>query len=272
MMGFKMIIVVPDAHVDLKQNLIRFKALGNYIVEKKPEAVVILGDFGTFDSVNSHENRDTIKGAKLPTIAEDFEACKKAISLLIEPLLKLQAKQKRNKEKIYKPNLIMTFGNHEFRVDRFINKNPAFEHLIDISKSMGLTDPNIVGINIFEICEYKKYYKYGDFVFTHVPIDGAGKPIASMMAASRILGRSKHHVVYGHTHKFSISNLPLLGNENEVIYAIEAGSFLNQDHIESYAEGFNTGWSYNILELESNGPCKTPNINLVTVERLLKYA
>ena len=44
----------------------------------------------------------------------------------------MQDKQKKHKEKVYKPRMVLTLGNHENRIDRAVNNNPTLEGLIKV--------------------------------------------------------------------------------------------------------------------------------------------
>ena len=46
-------LVIPDAHVEPDQDLIRFSKLGNFITEHRPDNIVFLGDFVSLDSLSA---------------------------------------------------------------------------------------------------------------------------------------------------------------------------------------------------------------------------
>ena len=49
-------LVIPDAHDGPEYNKDRFEALGNFIVENKPDNIVQIGDFMNLDSINFFDN------------------------------------------------------------------------------------------------------------------------------------------------------------------------------------------------------------------------
>ena len=63
---------------------------------------------------------------------KDINASHEAMSALLGPLWDYNEKAKRNKEKQYKPELILTLGNHENRISRAVNDDPKLEGLISV--------------------------------------------------------------------------------------------------------------------------------------------
>jgi hypothetical protein len=51
---------------------------------------------------------------------------------LLEPLKEFNQKAKKNKEKSYKPRMVLTLGNHEHRILRAIENDPKLEGLLKI--------------------------------------------------------------------------------------------------------------------------------------------
>src|ERR1017187_4025055 len=49
----KTTLVVPDAHVKPGEDLTRFSKLGNLITDKKPDHIVLMGDFVTLESLSA---------------------------------------------------------------------------------------------------------------------------------------------------------------------------------------------------------------------------
>ncbi len=52
---------------------------------------------------------------------------------LLSPLWDFNAKAKKNKEKLYKPEMTLTLGNHENRINRAINDDPKLEGVLDVN-------------------------------------------------------------------------------------------------------------------------------------------
>ena len=129
------ILVIPDAQVKQGVPLEHLSWAGQAITDYRPDVVVNLGDFADMPSLSSHD----IKGSKYfegLRYKSDIDVAKEAMKKLLKPLKDLQARQKKNKEKVYKPRMVLTLGNHENRIDRAVNNNPTLEGLIS-TKDLG---------------------------------------------------------------------------------------------------------------------------------------
>ena len=127
-------VVLPDCQVKPGIDYTYLKRIGTYIVEKKPEKIICLGDFADMASLSSYsKGKKSFEGQRY---VKDIEAAKSAMSLLLSPLQEYNAKAKKNKEKLYKPKLILTLGNHENRITRAVEDNAQLEGLIS-EKDLG---------------------------------------------------------------------------------------------------------------------------------------
>ena len=118
-------LFIPDTQVKSGVCLNHLNALGNYIVAHKPDVIIQAGDFADMHSLSTYDvGKKAGEGARYE---EDIRAAKKAMEVLMSPIKKLQKKQRKNKEKIYKPDLILTLGNHENRINRHVNSYPVLE-------------------------------------------------------------------------------------------------------------------------------------------------
>lgn len=125
------ILVIPDCQVREGVPLDHLTWAGKAICEYRPDVVVNIGDFADMPSLSSHD----VKGSKYfegLRYKKDVEVVKDAMQQLLAPLRELQSRQKKNKEKVYKPRLVLTLGNHENRIDRAVNNNPTLEGLIQV--------------------------------------------------------------------------------------------------------------------------------------------
>lgn len=181
------ILVIPDCQVREGVPLQHLEWAGKVICEYRPDVVVNIGDFADMPSLSSHD----IKGSKYfegLRYKKDVEIVKEAMQMLLKPLRDLQDKQKKNKEKVYKPRMVLTLGNHENRIDRAVNNNPTLEGLIKV-----------------EDLEYDKDWEVHQFLrpvfingvgFNHYwPVGMMGRPAASPAA---IISKLHMSCVAGH--------------------------------------------------------------------------
>lgn len=111
--GRPKILLLPDTQVEAGVPLSHFIAAGRYAAAKGVDAVVHIGDFGNFTSLSTYENARGREGLRLK---HDIDACEQAAELFQLGLGE------------YKPQLqILTLGNHEARLARYIGDHPELE-------------------------------------------------------------------------------------------------------------------------------------------------
>lgn len=121
-------LVIPDTQIRPGVDLRHLAALGNYIVEHRPEVIVQLGDFADMHSLSTYDSGTVAgEGARY---YEDLYAAKAGMQKLLGPLWVLQERQQKQKVRQYRPRQVLTLGNHENRINRHSNQYPALrDHL-----------------------------------------------------------------------------------------------------------------------------------------------
>lgn len=121
-------LIIPDTQAKYGEDFTFLSHIGKYIVEKKPEVIIHLGDFSDMESLSSYDvGKKSFEGKRY---IKDIEASKKAMDCLLSPLREFNFRAKKNKEKLYKPRLVLTLGNHEQRIIRAVENDPKLEGLI----------------------------------------------------------------------------------------------------------------------------------------------
>ena len=215
------ILVIPDCQVKEGTPTEHLTWAGKAICDYLPDVIVNIGDFADMPSLSSHD----IKGSKYfegLRYKKDIEVAKEAMQTLLKPLRDLQDKQKKNKEKIYRPRMVMTLGNHENRIDRAVNNNPTLEGLIS-TKDL----------------EYEKDWEVHGFLrpvfingvgFNHYwPVGAMGRPAASPAA---IISKLHMSCVAGHQQGKQIAYGKRA--DGKAITAVVVGSYYLHD--ESYMD------------------------------------
>ena len=122
------ILVIGDTQCKPGEDLSYITHIGKYIAEKRPDTVVMIGDWFDFESLSSYDRgKRSFEGRRL---IADIEAGKHAMDLLFAPVRKLQQQQRHFKKKVYSPRWVFTMGNHEDRFDRVANDMPEFEGFV----------------------------------------------------------------------------------------------------------------------------------------------
>jgi len=120
-------MVIPDTQVKPGVPIDHLLAAGRAIIRYRPDIVVHLGDHWDMESVSSYSSAIEVEGKR---IIKDIEAGNKALDLLMKPLADHNAQQRQNKKGQYRPRLVMLRGNHEHRLQRYINNHPALDGVI----------------------------------------------------------------------------------------------------------------------------------------------
>lgn len=125
------ILVIPDCQVKEGVPINHLEHIGKFIADKRPDVIVNLGDFSDMPSLSSYDvGKKSFEGRRY---TKDIEASQIAMATLLTPLVMLQNQQRRNKEKIYKPRMVLTLGNHEERIIRAVEKDAKLEGLLHIN-------------------------------------------------------------------------------------------------------------------------------------------
>ena len=123
-------LILPDVQAKYGNDFTYLKYVGQYIVDKKPDTIINIGDFADMESLSSYDQgKKSFEGKRY---VKDIEAANNAMDMLLSPLREFNIKAKKNKEKCYKPRMVLTLGNHEHRINRAVNDDPKLEGLIKI--------------------------------------------------------------------------------------------------------------------------------------------
>lgn len=216
-------LVIADPQIIEGIPLDHIEAAGNYIVEERPEEIVIIGDWFDLESLSYYASPMEKEGRRL---SKDIEAGTCALLKLLNPLWLLQVKQKCNKKKVYKPKIVFTAGNHEERLNTYLKKNPELDgtlpNIESIVKQLGIEFypflKPYIGINNIH------YFHYLAVPMTSKAVGGSMDNKLNKVTYSFVMGHQQH---FQYAERQQASGNPQLG--------IVAGAFY--EHDESY-KGF----------------------------------
>lgn len=121
-------LVIPDCQIRPGDDITYLNNIGQYIVEKKPDVVVCLGDFADMPSLSSYDvGKKAYEGR---SYLKDIAATHDAMASLMDPLVAYNQRQARNAKKQYHPRMVFTLGNHENRINRAVNLDRKLDGLI----------------------------------------------------------------------------------------------------------------------------------------------
>ena len=204
--------VLPDvqAKPDSDKEFLRW--VGEYIVERRAEVLVCLGDFGDLPSLSSYDmGKKSSEGRRLN---EDIDATIEAMRILLQPLYDLQQEElKQYGEVRYKPKMVLTLGNHEDRITRHVNANAELHGFVS-------TDNLCYSDFGWEVIPFLKpavvngvgYVHFAANPFSSKPYGGSAMNILQKVGTSMTVGHKQ-------TLDIATRNLPTTGQQQWFICA-----------------------------------------------------
>ena len=208
------ILVIADTQAKSEESLEYLLWVGKYIADKKPDIILHIGDHFDLPSLSSYDKGTSkIEGKRL---YKDIEAGVEGFKLLNLEL---------EKHKDYHPRKVFCLGNHEERLDRYVNEHP------ELQGTLG-TDKLPFAKYGWEVHPFLKPVEIEGIFFVHYLANPmSGKPYGgSAMNILKTVGRS---FVVGHKQCLDIAIRPTIDGKQQL--GIVNGACY--DHFESY-KGF----------------------------------
>lgn len=123
-------LIIPDVQIRPGDDLRFLTAIGNFIIDKKPDVIIQIGDFTDMASLSSYDmGKKAFEGRRYK---KDIEISKKAMQTLLAPLKSYNKRMSRLHRTRYKPQLVLTLGNHEDRITRAVESDAKLEDTIGV--------------------------------------------------------------------------------------------------------------------------------------------
>jgi len=170
----KKIFVIPDTQVKAGVKLDHLTWAGQYAAAKKPDVIVQIGDFADMPSLSSYDvGKKSFEGRRYTT---DIEVAHKAMEMFLAPIVAEQERMKRTKEKVWKPRLVLTYGNHEQRIVKAVEADPKLEGVLSLD-DLGYKKYG------WEVYPFLEPVKICDVMFNHYfPTGVMGRPTSTARA------------------------------------------------------------------------------------------
>jgi hypothetical protein len=211
-------LIIPDSHAYPGDKMQRYKALGNYIMEKRPSVIVNIGDWWEMGSLCSYD-----KGKKsyvFKNIKDDIEAGHEAEEYVYGPIEDYNKRRSRFKKKQYRPTVVKVIGNHEERVNRLLEYDSKLDGMVSMDEFK--TRKNIKEV----YSPFLEVVVIDGVAYSHYFVSGTmGRPCGS----ARVLVNKKHmSTTMGHTHLLDThADTKPTG---EMVRGLICGSFHEDDH------------------------------------------
>ena len=217
----KSIHIIPDAHIPF-HDATAWKVMCKVLQKRKPDILVILGDFGDFYSVSSHQKDPKHRNLLLLDEVHAVNAKLDELDALVGPACKKYFIQ----------------GNHEWRLDRYIaERAPDLYGMLTTQQLFGLKERG------WSYTPYHHHIKIGKLYVTH---DTGKAGINAHRQAERAFS---DNAIIGHTHRMALEVVgnakgrPHISGMFGWLGDIGAAEYMHLINARrDWALGFGTGW------------------------------
>lgn len=204
-------LIIPDCQVKDNVPTDHLEWIGKYIVDIKPDVIVNIGDFADMPSLSSYDKgKKQFEGRRYII---DIESAKQGMKKLLEPLKKYNKNRLKTRHKQYKPEMHLTLGNHENRINRAVEADAILEDM--------MATTNLQYEKDWIVHEFLKPVEIDGVVYAHYFYN----PMSSRPYSGMIEGRLKNigfTFTMGHQQGLAIGMRTL--NNGQMIRGLVAGS------------------------------------------------
>lgn len=244
-------LVIPDCQVKPDVDITHIHALGNWIVEHRPDTICNIGDFADMPSLSSYDiGKKEFEGRRY---VHDLQSVHDAQVALLSPMLAYNERQRTAKHKVYRPKMVLTLGNHEQRILRAVSKDSKLDGLLKISdlkyEAFGWEVHDFLEVVEVDGIHYSHYFTSGIM----------GNPAPS---AKSVLRQECRTSVMGHVQKMELE-----WHSKRNYFALFSGIFYTheEEYLGAQGNGLKPGvW---ILHNVENGQAEPQWISADTLMR-----
>jgi hypothetical protein len=223
------VLAVGDAHdAPSLPDKSRFRWIARHAVETKPDQIVQIGDFASFDCLSRHALPGTLSQKLRPSFAHEMESLEEALNAM---------------HGVFGTDmqLHVTLGNHETRIQKYELSTAELEGtlwqpVLDLFARYG-----------WRTHDEGAFHFVGGVGFVHAPRTLMGREFAGK-TLNAIANDAMFSIVFGHSHRKQVLSVPKIGPQAGVDI-INLGTCMPTDHVEPYARVSMTGWTYGVMML-----------------------
>lgn len=222
------IVVIPDLHARAKsggEDKRSLAAVEKYIKDTGCDEILQIGDFLDFDCISDH-NAFNLRATENTSIEADYAVGNKILDRW---------------QKLCK-NVTILEGNHDFRVERFIDAYPRMAGSLEVDKGLHLADRGVKWVRSWSKGDT---YKIGNAVFIHGLYTNEHHAKKHVQAFGR-------PVFYGHTHDIQQFSQVTAG-DNKTVLGQSLGCLC--DYRQQYMKGRPNRWqqAFGVFYFQANG-------------------
>ncbi len=161
-------LVIPDTQVKPGVPTDHLQWAGRYAAHRKPDVIVHLGDHWDMHGLSYYDRgKKAGEGARY---AEDIRAGNEALDLFMEPIYA------ENSKSGWWPDLHFCLGNHEQRIERYVDANP------ELDGAIGYSDFNLE-YHHWTVHDFLALAEIDGIAYTHYLANPmSGKPLGGVMS------------------------------------------------------------------------------------------
>lgn len=211
-------LVIPDIQARPDIDLSYLSWIGEYIIQKKPDVIICIGDFADMPSLCSYDKgKKSFEGRRYKA---DISSATKAMKLLLQPMNSYNKKAAELHRPRYRPRMVMTLGNHEERIARVAEYQPELD---------GVVGYNDLPYGEWEVHDYLKPVIINGVTYVHYLANPmSGKPYAG--TALNQLTKVGRTFIVGHKQTLDVATRFTIGGTQQ--WGIVAGAAY--PHFENY--------------------------------------
>lgn len=220
------VLVFPDIHVPVEDKQ-TMRAVLRYTKDRNPDQLVILGDYMELGMISSYVKSD-LRAISGKTIKRDFYYGNKLLDQI--------------QEAAPKAAITLLEGNHDFRMETYINAHPVLEGTMEVPVLLKLKERGIRWVPNWSTGEI---YKIGKAHFSHGVYEG---PHHAKTHADNF----GINYFYGHIHDVQLHSKVFHG-DNSTVVAQSMGCLC--DYKQEYIRGKPTKWqqAFGVFKFRRDG-------------------
>lgn len=187
-------MVIPDTQVKPGVPIDHFRWMANYALDKRPDVIIQIGDWADMHSLSSYDKgKRSYEGRRY---VSDIDSANASLDLFEKTI---EDYNRTHPNDPYNPEKHLTFGNHEQRIIRATDIDPALHGKLtlddlDFERRGWVTHPFLEVLNLDGV-QYSHYFISG----------GMGRPVSSAAALLKARGGS---ATMGHVQKMDAAYHP----------------------------------------------------------------
>lgn len=219
------VLVISDLHIPNHSER-SLAVLEQYMADHTWDEVIYLGDFMDFDCI-SHHNKDNLRGVMGKTIWKDYDA---AVEIL-----------DRHQKLCPKAKFVLIEGNHDYRIERYIDANPQLQGMIEVELGLELIKRKVKWVRFWSKGDV---YRVGKASFIH-------GTYTNQYHAKKHLDNYDASIFYGHVH--SVQSHTKIQRKGNPMIAQSLGCLCNLD--QGYMRGKPSNWvhAFGVIHFREGG-------------------